>query len=263
MTQTRPSQSSWTERIENAIAENLRDYVRACSKAVPAMGAAYRNVAGGAAAFLGVGSPITGVKGVRPVIGEEDLTEIERFYAGFGISDPTIETAPWLQDTSSKMLQTRGYKRVATEDVVVRATGIASTDTAFRIETVPSDEWPQLMREAYELPNESPIRELAYVTPHMPRGQSIGIRLDGRWAACAQMHSYDGVLLFSCDGTVPSSRGKGLQSALIDYRLRALPTDMIAIAEVTPGGGSERNYLRCGFQIAYTRTHWRKPLASS
>jgi hypothetical protein len=75
------------------------------------------------------------------------------------------------------------------------------------------------------------------------------------------MHTYEGVLLFSCDGTVPAARGRGMQEALIDYRLRALPAGTIATAEVSPGSGSERNYLRCGFEIAYARTHWRKQLA--
>jgi hypothetical protein len=76
--------------------------------------------------------------------------------------------------------------------------------------------------------------------------------------ACAQIHAYPGVTIFSCDGTLPSARVKGLQSALIGHRLRILPSGSIAMAEVTPGGGSERNYLRCGFTLAYSRTHWRK-----
>jgi hypothetical protein len=255
------SQSGWMETIERATAENLRDYVRAYAKIVPAMGAAHVDVAGGVAAYLGMGSPITGVKGVGPAIAEKDIDEIEDFFARFGVTDATIETAPWLQESSREVLRFRGYKPAASEHVVVRASGTCVGGDEFGVQRVPSDQWPELMREAYELPDESPYRELVYAAPHMARGQSIGIRLNGQWVACAQMHSYDGVMLLSCDGTVPSARGKGLQAALIEYRLGALDQGMIAMAEVTPGGGSERNYLRCGFEIAYARTHWRKQLA--
>jgi hypothetical protein len=34
----------------------------------------------------------------------------------------------------------------------------------------------------------------------------------------------------------------------------------MAVAEVEPGSTSERNYLRCGFTIAYTRTHYSRAL---
>jgi hypothetical protein len=256
-------QSSWMEHIERAIAENLRDYVSAYREAAPGVGAKSIEVAGGVAAFLGSGSPITAVKGVGARVTTKELEKIEDFFAGFGVKDPTIEIAPWLQESSLEVLRSRGYKPAATEDVVVRASGTESSRGISGVEEVSKGDWPELMRGAYELPDESPFRELVHACPRMPRGRSIGIRANEKWVACAQMHSYEGVMLFSCDGTVPSARGKGMQETLINYRLQALPSRSIAAAEVTPGGGSERNYLRCGFQIAYARTHWRKQLARS
>ena len=81
------------------------------------------------------------------------------------------------------------------------------------------------------------------------------------WIACAQVVRTGGdVVVFGNDGTGPGARGRGAQQALIIERLRALPAGTTAVAEVEPGGTSERNYLRCGFTIAYTRTHHARVL---
>jgi hypothetical protein len=42
---------------------------------------------------------------------------------------------------------------------------------------------------------------------------------------------------------------------LIEKRLAAVPAGAIVTAEVAPDSVSDRNYLRCGFHIAYTRSH--------
>jgi hypothetical protein len=68
------------------------------------------------------------------------------------------------------------------------------------------------------------------------------------------------VVIFGNDGTRPEARGRGAQRALIDTRLGALPAGCVAVAEVEPGSGSEHKYLRCGFDIAYTRTHYVRSL---
>ena len=53
---------------------------------------------------------------------------------------------------------------------------------------------------------------------------------------------------------------EGLKT-LIRARLDLVRRGVVAVAEVNPGAGSERNYLRSGFQIAYQRRHYTKPLA--
>ena len=132
--------------------------------------------------------------------------------------------------------------------------------TAAKIETVPHREWPALLRDAYEMNDESPHRELCLATAAMPRATLLGIRNGDCWVACAQTNPYEDSAILGCDGTLPSYRGRGLQVALIRERLRSLAEGALAIAEVTPGSGSARNYLRCGFTIAYARTHFVKQL---
>jgi hypothetical protein len=55
----------------------------------------------------------------------------------------------------------------------------------------------------------------------------------------------------------------GAQTALIFARMAVAATRPFAFwaAEVAPGSTSERNYLRRGFDIGYTRAHCTRALA--
>jgi hypothetical protein len=72
--------------------------------------------------------------------------------------------------------------------------------------------------------------------------------------------TFDDVAILGDDETVPGARRRGAQAALIAARVRAVPAGKIVMAEVAPDSGSERNYLCCGFEIAYARTHYVRPL---
>ena len=116
------------------------------------------------------------------------------------------------------------------------------------------------MRQSSELPDESPSRELLIAAAHLPHSWLYGIRQNDRRVACGQSVAYDDVVIFGNDGTLPEARRRGWQTALIEERLQALPSGRIVTAEVAPGSGSERNYLRCGFHVAYTRAHYSRGL---
>jgi hypothetical protein len=53
-------------KLERAVARNLQDYVAAYRHLAPQVGAAGIEVAGGVAAFTGIDSPLTTVKGTGP-----------------------------------------------------------------------------------------------------------------------------------------------------------------------------------------------------
>jgi hypothetical protein len=120
-----------------------------------------------------------------------------------------------------------------------------------RVEVVPAADWPELM-VAYEI--DGPLaHDLTLASVDLPDVRLAGVRDDGRWIAAAQSVPSGDVVIFGNDGTHPAARGRGAQRALIEDRLAALPAGTLATAEVAPGSTSERNYLRCGFRIAYTR----------
>jgi GNAT superfamily N-acetyltransferase len=83
----------------------------------------------------------------------------------------------------------------------------------------------------------------------------------GEIAGTAGFAQRSGVGVFFADSTRPQYRSTGIQGRLIRTRLlhaKRAGCDLVA-ATVAPGGASEKNYLRCGFQILYSRItleHW-------
>ena len=61
------------------------------------------------------------------------------------------------------------------------------------------------------------------------------------------------------DQTVPAVRRRGLQTALLEERMRYAFNHGcdLAMMVALPGSDSQRNAERRGFQIAYTRTKWQ------
>jgi hypothetical protein len=247
-------------RIESVVARNLQDYVGAYRHVVPQAGAACIEVAGGVAAFTGLGSPLTTVKGTGARVSPLDLHQIESFFRDRNAATVTIEMAPWPGEEVPQILGERGYSVAGQEDVMATTSGASLRDTAVPMAAVPSHAWAELLRRCSELPDESAANELVTAASCLPHAQLYGVREKDRWIACAQSVTYDEVVIFGNDGTLREARGKATQTALIEERLRTLPAGKIAIAEVAPGSGSERNYLRCGFQIAYARTHYVRTL---
>jgi hypothetical protein len=130
-----------------------------------------------------------------------------------------------------------------------------------RVKVMPTEAWPEVMHRSYELPDDSASRCLAAAAATLADARLHGLRDADRWVACGQSVAYGDVAIFGCDGTLPEARGRGAQTALIEKRLGELDRGMIAVAEVAPGSTSERNYVRCGFRVAYARTHYVRALS--
>jgi len=247
-------------KLEDAVADNLEDYVLAYGKVAPQLDAQCLRVATGVAAFTGIGSPLTTVKGASADLSARELDEIEAFFRDHHAATVTIEMAPWADERAVMLLGERGYLLAGEEDVVVtRSRGVPSGATP-HAEAMPWQAWIEIMQRTSELPDEAPTRALVSAAAQLSTARRFGVREGDRWIACAQLVTYDDVVIFGNDGTLPQARRRGAQTALIADRLGALPAGKIVMAEVAPGSGSERNYLRCGFQIAYTRSQYVKAI---
>jgi GNAT superfamily N-acetyltransferase len=240
--------------VERAVARNLAEYVAAVSVEVPGLGATSVAVGGGVAAFTGAGSPLTTVKGAHG-LAAHDLDAIESFFRDRGHTAATVELAPWPDDGTALLLAARGYQAAEREDVV---TAVAPV-TALRVpgtplvEVVGLDAWPDLVRGSYEDEEGSPTWSLVVASARLADIRIVGVRAEGHWVGGAQSVPYGEVVIFGNDGTHPDHRGRGIQRALIEDRLTTVPAGAIVAAEVAPGSQSERNYLRCGFRLGYTR----------
>lgn len=251
------------EVIERAVARNLLDYADAVRKSAPGIGAAAIPCAGGTAAFMGAGSPLTTVKGAGPDLSASDIDAAEDFFRRCGAESAVFELAPWTSVSTGERLTERGYAVIGSEDVVVRRAPFGARDPLHRVERLDPADWPALMLGMNEFPDSPAWRAIAVASALLPESACFGIRDNaGGWMACAQLLPAAGIALFANDATLPSARRRGAQTSTIHERLRiAAERGFPCIAaEVEPAGGSERNYLRCGFHVAYARTHYSRSL---
>ncbi len=89
----------------------------------------------------------------------------------------------------------------------------------------------------------------------MPNAAAFLAEVDGVPSAAATACIRDRLVHLFGDATLKGYRRRGLHSALISARLGwgVAQGAIIASASVVPGSDSQRNYLRAGFQIAYTK----------
>ncbi|PWI56777.1 GNAT family N-acetyltransferase [Sulfoacidibacillus thermotolerans] len=215
------------------------------------------------AIYTGPDSPINEVVGLGMTspVSEDTLERIEQFYASY--DQPTkIRVCPLADASLLTALSARGYRLteftyrwildLATWqspffDVDDRVRGTDAFDEIIWSRTVaagflemdvlPVDERIDLERAFFRIPSGFPV-----------------IAFDQGKAAAAGMMVISGSLatLFATS-TIPSFRGRGLQSALLDWRLRYAKSQgaRLATIETEPGSASQRNVERMGFHLAY------------
>jgi len=249
--------------IERAVAQNLLDFVQTAHEVAPELGAAAIPCAGGVAAFVGVGSPLTTVKGVGPSLTAADIETAEAFFRAHGEQRAVFELAPWVTVDTLELLTRRGYQRDGAEHVVVHKQPFEAATLPQRVVPVSAEDWPALMLHVNE-PSDLPSwRSLVNICAVLPGVRRVAVLDDsGASVSCAELLPAADVAIFGNDATLESARGRGAQQAAIHERLRyteALRLS-VAAAEVAPGSTSERNYLRCGFIVAYSRTHYARQL---
>jgi hypothetical protein len=241
------------ESIERAFGRNLRDFVGASP------GGLSLDCAGGVAAWLGAQSPLTTVKGAGPALSDSDIDAAEEFFRRSGSGRSMFELAPWV---STGGLRKRGYEIAGEEHVLIRRPPFEAPEPALDVTSVGAAEWPALQLRANDAEDTSPWREIVAMCAALPGALRFGVRDGAGWIACAEVMPAGEVAIFGNDATCPSARGRGAQTATILARLRAVaPLGFRRIAaEVAPGSTSERNYLRCGFEIAYRRTWFARAI---
>lgn len=247
------------EKVERACARNLFDYVQAVESAAPEVQAQATECAGGVAAFTGMGSPLTTIKGAGPDIGDDDLDAAESFFRRCGVEQVVFELAPWTSRHAVERLLQRGYTAVGAEGVAVHPRPFDAPIPLHRVFAVDPVVWPEVQLHANGAPASPEWRLIARASARVRDAIRLGV-LDNSsaWIACAEIFPVGDIALFANDATLQSARGRGAQTALIHHRLREIAAGRFscAAAEVARGSTSERNYLRCGFHLCYVRSHY-------
>jgi hypothetical protein len=249
-----------TERV---FARNLRAFVDTYRALGAGADVDVLEVAGGVAAFVGIGSPLTTAKGIAGSVTADELVEVEAFFRAHRVPAATVELAPWPVNAARELLVSRGYEITGEEDVVTRTVAADPVDperSALEVIRLGVDDFVAISRHGFEQPVDPLIEELLGVSARLPGSARVGVRAGDRVIACGQAVTDDDAVIFGNDNTIADARRLGAQTALIQARLAMAETSALATAEVAPASGSERNYLRCGFEIAYTRSLFSRRL---
>lgn len=227
-------------------------------------------VAGGAALFFATGNVVNGAfgLGLAGPVEMEEVAAVVAFFAGHG-APPRIDVCPHADASLLRWCAEAGFVATDFESVLYQPLPAAKIAPAVegvdvRIADTPGDRelWGEL--EACGFTGGEPTQD------HRVLARSIALRstalpfigyLDGEPAGTGMLNLADGIAMLNGDSTLPWARRRGVQTALLRERLRHAE-EMgceLAVIEAAPSGASQRNQLRAGFRIAYTRVSLEQP----
>jgi GNAT superfamily N-acetyltransferase len=247
---------------DHALAKRIEATEAAVSRIFGGSVAEFMEFAGGVAVFAGVGSPVTHAMGTG-MAGPVSAAEIERmeeFYRSRG-SYAEIDLCPLCDPEYLAALSARGYRVVEVTNQMVRTLDRAPAPDP-RVEKAEPEVYAAVALEGFF--GADPPEALKPIGRAMtnPPLDSFICRIGGEPAAGGGFGMHEGMGFLFGDATLDRFRGRGLQFALIEARMAAAfaqDCDM-AYASVGTGTQSQRNYERCGFQVAYTRIGLRREL---
>jgi hypothetical protein len=243
-------------RLEAAEAANARGTTGAAASAM-------LDVAGGGCAiFAGAESPLSHAVGVglNGPVTEAQISEIESFFHSRG-AKASFDICPLADPGLTSTLSARGYRITEFNNVLVRrleGMEITPTPRARRAGEHEEELWAYTVGRGFfdqhELTSEE--MQVGRAIFEMPGAMCyLGSTGAGQVAAAAASTVRDGLATLFADSTIAGFRRTGLHRELIAARLHDAVAQgcVLATASTLPGSGSQRNYERLGFQVAYTK----------
>jgi len=265
-------QRELARRIELAEAQAGAAAAVALGKLRPQTGACVAQVAGGWAAYAGAGSPVTQAIGLaldgRPVL-DSEFASLEEFYQQR--NEPVrVEACPLADGSLFERFRAGGYRVTEFTNVMAQKTAKASAVRSAganhiqvrRVAAEEHDLWLQTVATAFSEGRE-PAAELLELMRGFAMAEGVECYLAeiaGRAAGGGTLIVRDGVAGLFGAGTLPQFRNRGVQTELLLARIergRAAGCDL-AVCLAAPGSSSERNIVRRGFQVLYTRAKFEK-----
>ena len=262
-----------SRRLERAEGHACTQFAEARRHLFPDSGAEWVEVAGTYAVFDGADSPITqsfGV-GIFEELSVGPLEIIERFF--FDHAAPVShEVSPFAGVNALNLLCARGYRPIELSSILYRTVEAAASEPegAVTVRVVGPKEtqlWTDVSARgwAHEYPELlNFLLQVGAISSARKETLCFLAELDGKAGAAGALCLHQGVALFGGSATVPELRRRGLQTALLQERMRyAFEHGCdLAMMAAQPGSDSQRTAERKGFRIAYTRTKWQLPLAT-
>jgi GNAT superfamily N-acetyltransferase len=257
-----------SRRLERAEGHACVQFAEARGRFFPDSGAAWIECGGAHAVFDGIGSPVTQSFGLGLFedLSAGSLDVIERFFLDRG-AQVLHEVSPLVGVATLDLLCARHYRPIEISSVMYRPVEKPATEDRgnIRVRVTGREEaqhWATVSAKAWS--HEHPelldfILQTGAISAAREQSPCFLAELDGQPGATGSLCIHDGVALFAGAATVPQMRRRGLQSALLQARMRYSFEHGCDLAMMVAEAGSEsqRNAERKGFQIAYTRMKWR------
>lgn len=260
-------------RVERTAAENAASIVGPLSELAPERAASATPVAGGHLVLLGPGMYVNRAIGMalETEPSQEDLDLVEQLSGKAGV-DAEIEVCPWASRSLLALTADRGYRAAWFRCTLLRpveAGDATPPPSDVSVEAVSDDAslavWQATTAEGFEMhtPEQRAISDLfSRTVQRLDNTTLVVARLGDEPVGAATLSIRDGLAMLGGMSTLPSARRRGVQSALIRHRL-ARAADQgcdLALCTADPGSTSERNLLRHGFSVAYTRLGLQRPV---
>ncbi len=251
-------------RIERAEALAGRAFAEVAQRANPEGGATAEPHCGGWALYSGAGSPVNQALGIglEGPVAADAFAALEDFF--FARGQPAIyEVCPYCDPSLLPLLADHGYRMTELSQVLFRPLNDfvpGPGSTGLEVLRVHPDEamlWSEIVARGF-FEGEEPPADLVRIMAGVASAELTTcwlVRCGGNPAGGGTVQRSEGVALFAGQSTLPAFRGRGIQAALIREGLeyaRDCGADLAA-AMTLPGSGSQRNFERAGFQVAYTR----------
>ena len=253
-------------RFESAEEIPQVEYARLYRELRPDIGAAFAPICGGHMIFAGLNSPIGHAAGMGfdgPVQGA-DLDRLEAFYRSHG-APAQLDICPLSDPSLLELVKTRGYTIAEMNDVLYRP--LANVEDCEcppggQIQSGRNEDalrFAQIVTRSFFPKKDEPAGFAEMLAPMFQCGRTLTFFAkvgDKPVAAAAGMAIPEhGIFALFGAGTLPEFRRRGLQTDLLKTRLQLaarLGCDFAVV--VTQGGSaSERNCLRVGFRVAYSK----------
>lgn len=215
-------------------------------------------------------SPITQAfgLGMDGEVSDLELDELEEFFRSRG-SATNIEVCHLSDMSLTNKLMDRGYRVIEYSNVLVRRLDASKLpemgETRARVvEAGDIDEVAAIIARGFMEQGEIPesFIELFKVSFACSNVTCFVTYCERAAAGGGSVAILDGVAALSGASTLPQFRNRGVQTELIQARLRFAASRGCDLAMVTtlPGSASQRNVEKQGFQVAYARTKFQRSL---
>jgi GNAT superfamily N-acetyltransferase len=260
-------------RIELGEAQAAVQAAETLSRLRPGSGGAVEGIAGGFAVYCGANSPITQAVGLGldGAVSEGEFDRLEHFYRSRG--EPVrVETCPLADHSLVEHFGKRGYRVTEFSNVMALPLNAADGAESWRrppagmtIEKIGHDQidlWTLTVAQGFaeQFPVTQEILEVMKMFALGPSAECYLARLDGKVAGGATLAIREGLAGLFGASTLPAFRNRGVQTALLGARLsRAAAAGCdLAVSLAAPGSTSQRNIVREGFSVLYTRVKFER-----